>query len=148
MRPCVVIRTRNHNPGSHPVGDIVKFAVYIIERAVALSDKYGSRQVSVIYDRDGQTSANRDPELMKVTTDLATMFQDYYAERLACFYVLHVNWFYKTMWTLAKPLLAQKTRDKIEILSDPSELLKYFDSNQLAKEYGGTSEYVHPFPAF
>ena len=62
-RPCVVIRTRCHHPGAHPVSDIMKFAVYIIERAVALADKYGSRQVAIIYDRGGQTSENRDPEL-------------------------------------------------------------------------------------
>jgi hypothetical protein len=75
------------------------------------------------------TSANRDGQLMELSKSLMGMFQDFYAERLAKFYVLHVNWFYKMMWTLAKPLLSAKTRNKTEILGNPSQLLRYIDAD-------------------
>jgi hypothetical protein len=69
-----------------------------------------------------------------------------YAERLSKFYVLHVNWFYRMMWTMVKPILAKKTRDKIVILGNPKDLLKYFEATQLVQEYGGCSGYICPFP--
>jgi hypothetical protein len=83
---------------------------------------------------------------MKMARDLSGMLQDMYAERLSKFYVLHVNWFYKMMWAMTKPMLAKKTKEKIEIVGNPKQLLKYFDPPQLVKEYGGTSDYVCPFP--
>ena len=93
------------------------------------------------------TSANKDPALMNMVRELSGMFQDFYAERLAKFYVLHVNWLYRMMYTLAKPMLAKKTKQKMEILGSPTDLLRFVDSDQLVADYGGTNTYIHPYPA-
>jgi hypothetical protein len=45
------------------------------------------------------------------------MLQDYYAERLAMFYVIGANWLYKVAYALIKPFLAQKTKEKVKNLN-------------------------------
>jgi hypothetical protein len=74
------------------------------------------------------------------------LMQDYYAERLGSLFVLHVNWFYWFMWQCVKPLINKKTRSKIHVLKNGRGLLEYIDSDQLLREYGGTNDYVHPYP--
>ena len=100
----------------------------------------------MIYDREIMTSANRDTNLISIVKTLATMLQDFYAERLGAMYVLHVNWFYRMMYQAVKYLLHQKTRDKFHVLGANSDLLAYFDEDQLMRNYGGFNEYVHPYP--
>jgi hypothetical protein len=41
-RPCIIIRTRHHYPGTATVEQIMKFAVYIIENASRLADESGT----------------------------------------------------------------------------------------------------------
>jgi hypothetical protein len=74
------------------------------------------------------------------------MLQDFYAERLAVSYVLHIGWFYRMMYQVAKPFIAKKTRDKIRILGGPQNLREFFDDDQLLREYGGSDDYIHPYP--
>jgi hypothetical protein len=66
---------------------------------------------------------------MKIMSGLMEMLQDFYAERLAVSYVLHINWFYRMMWQVAKPLLARETRNKIRVLSGSEALLEFFDED-------------------
>ncbi len=60
----------------------------------------------MIYDRIGMTSDNRDPKLMKFYSQFTTLMQDYYAERLSMFYVVHPNWIYKLAFAVIKPFLS------------------------------------------
>ena len=103
--------------------------------------------MAVIYDRGQMTNENKDPALMATIRELSGMLSDFYAERLAKMYVLHVGWFYRMMFKMAKPMIAKKTRNKMEVLGNPSDLLQFIDRDQLSPEYGGTSSYVHPWPA-
>ena len=61
-------------------------------------------------------------------------------------YVLSANWFFKVVYGIAKPFLNERTKSKIKIISKMSELLTYFDKNQLFKEYGGSCDYVYSYP--
>ena len=106
----VIIRIRHHWPGTFDISEISKFAIYIIEKATKLADDIGSRQVCVIYDRGQMTNANKDPALMAMIKELSGMLSSFYAERLAKLYVLHVGWFYRMMYKMAKPMIAKKTR--------------------------------------
>ena len=74
------------------------------------------------------TDANKDPALMSMIKQLSGMLSDFYAERLAKMYVLHVGWFYRMMFKMAKPMIAKKTRNKMEVLGSPRDLLKFIDS--------------------
>lgn len=78
---------------------------------------------------------------------LLGMLQDYYAERLAAVYILHVNWFFRLIYAIVKPFLSRKTTDKVKILKKVSDLKKYFEEDCLLPEHTGTSTYVHPYPS-
>lgn len=70
------------------------------------------------------TDRNKDPQLMQTVRALTHMLQDYYAERLGSFIVIHVNWFYRFMFSCMKPMLSKRTRDKINVLADHRGLTK------------------------
>ena len=107
----------------------------------------GHKTVSVIYDRFGwRRSINYDSKLMGLVKRLVGMLQDYYAERLAAVYILHINWFFRMIYAIVKPFLSRKTTDKVRIIKKMSDLLKHFDPDCLLPEHGGTSEYKHPYP--
>jgi hypothetical protein len=50
---------------------------------------------------------------MKFSVKFVSLLQEYYAERLAMFYVIGANWLYKIAFAVIKPFLAQKTKDKV-----------------------------------
>ncbi|TNV76486.1 hypothetical protein FGO68_gene8819 [Halteria grandinella] len=141
QRYCLVIRPRFHNPGSQTLEDLIRYGIYLIEQATERTERLGQKQLAVIYDRTGMASENRDSKLMKFSFQFVSLLQDYYAERLSMLYVLSANWVYRAAYTLMKPFLAQKTKEKILILSDFGQLKEYFDEDQLLPEYGGTSQF-------
>ncbi len=56
---------------------------------------------------------------MKFSVKFVSLLQEYYAERLAMFYVIGANWLYKIAFAVIKPFLAQKTKEKVrKILRD------------------------------
>ncbi len=59
------------------------------------------------------TTENRDTQLMKFSLKFVSLLQEYYAERLAMFYVIGANFLYRIAFTVIKPFLAQKTKDKV-----------------------------------
>ncbi len=67
----------------------------------------------MIYDRTGMSRANQDMQVIKFTTSFVSMLQDYYAERLAKFYVVGANWLYKMLYAVIKPFLSKKTKEKV-----------------------------------
>ena len=60
--------------------------------------------------------ANQDMQVIKFTTSFVSMLQDYYAERLAKFYVVGANWLYKMLYAVIKPFLSKKTKEKVHLL--------------------------------
>mmetsp|Transcript_19958 Transcript_19958/g.3258 ORF Transcript_19958/g.3258 Transcript_19958/m.3258 type:complete len:80 (-) Transcript_19958:42-281(-) len=76
---------------------------------------------------------------MQTVRALTQTLQDYYAERLGSFIVIHVNWFYRFMFQCMKPMLSKRTRDKVNVLGNPKGLSKFIPRDQLLTDYGGTS---------
>ena len=145
-RPCLIVRFRYHQPSRFPLEETMRYLIYLVEYGVKLSDELGVGQISVVYDRAGLSSENRDNKLIDLVKKLSSMLQDFYAERLGAVYVLHVNWLYWLMFQIAKPLLNKKTRGKIHILRNVEGLTEFFEGDQLLREYGGSDSYVHPYP--
>lgn len=145
-RPCLILRFRYHQPSQFPPEETMRYMIYLVEYGVKLSDELGVGQITVVYDRAGLTSENRDGKLIDLIKKLSSMLQDFYAERLGAVYVLNVNWLYWLMFQIAKPLLKKKTKEKIHIVRNVEGLADFFDSHQLLREYGGSDSYVHPYP--
>lgn len=145
-RPCLIIRVRCHWPGQFDLEDTMRFIVYLIEQGLRMADEAESGQLCVIYDRGNVVKANRDPQLIETVKKISGMLQDYYAERLAAMYILHVNWFYYIMFQAMKPFINKSTRKKLFIVRNVNGLREHFEEDQLMEEYGGTNGYVHSYP--
>ena len=77
---------------------------------------------------------------MKAMKLLIPILQDYYPERLNCYYVMGANWFFRAMFTVVKTFLSEKTVNKVKVLAEDQQLLNYFDKHKLIAEFGGTSQ--------
>lgn len=146
-KPCVIILPRHHIPNDNGLDQTVRLAVYLLEKGIHLANENGVEKLCVIYDREGMTRKNFDMGLIGMMKQLLQVLQDFYAERLGRFYIINVNWLFWGMYKIISPFLSARTTDKIKVLRNTSELLQYFDKEQLLPEHGGTSNYVHPYPS-
>ena len=46
---------------------------------------------------------------------LITVLQDFYAERLFRVYVLHVNWLFRMLFAMVKPMMSARTTEKVKL---------------------------------
>jgi hypothetical protein len=145
-RPCLIIKVRRHIPKACPIEETLKFCVYCIEQGIKLMEQAGSTKMVVIWDREGFTRKNFDSSMFGLLKKLIGILQDFYAERLAVMYVLHSNWFFKSLFAAVKPFLAEKSKQKVKIIDKPADLLKFFDKDQLLPEYGGISTFQYCYP--
>lgn len=135
-RACCIVRPRLHHPDKRDIDEVMRFAVYSLEKGIALAEKKGqSDQICLLYDRRGFSYSNFDRKLFGVAQSLVGMLQDNYAERLGNMYVLGANWSYWLMFKLVSPFLSQRTKDKIKLIYTNEQLLEYFDGDQLEAEY-------------
>jgi CRAL/TRIO domain len=145
-RPCLILRFRYHHPDQFTTEETMRFVIYLVEKGIKKADKKGVGQICVLNDRSNITSANRDNKLITLIRSLASMLQDFYAERLGAVYILHVNWLYWLLFQAAKPLINKKTREKIHIIRNIEGLKEHFPTNKLMVEYGGEDDYVYRYP--
>ena len=139
-RPCLYYRMKYHIPNLADLDNNLRFLVYMIEKGCCEADKLGSRQICVIYDRRGYSKKQHDPNSMKAMKLLIPILQDYYPERLHCYYVMGANWFFRAMFTVVKTFLSEKTANKVKVLAADTDLLNYFEKHKLLTQYGGSSE--------
>lgn len=145
-RPCLIIKIRRHMPKAVPIEETLRFAVYILEKGTKLMQEKGVYKIVVIWDRDGFSRKNFDTGMFTLMKQIIGIMQDFYAERLGAVYILHSNWFFKTVMAAIKPFLADKTKEKIKIMGKPTDLIQHFDKDQLLPEYGGTSKFQYAWP--
>lgn len=146
--PCLIIKTRRHFPGATTKEQTLRFGIHTIEQGVKKMEELGVARMCVIWDREGfSAKKNFDKSMLGIMKQLMGILQDFYAERLDTVYVLKPNWFFKMIYGAMKPFLSEKTKNKMKLIDNPQkDLLKYFDSENLLKEYGGTSTYEYAWP--
>lgn len=127
--PCIVIK-----PGAttetYDKELMFKLATYVMEKGTRKADKNGSTQICVLFDRTGMSQAT-EKKWLPLYKELSSVVQDYYPERLYQAYVLHMNWFAKIMFSMCKPFLAKKTRNKIVVIRNDEHLLEFFNQDTL-----------------
>jgi hypothetical protein len=139
-RPCLYYKMRYHRPGLADADEAVRYFIYMLEKGLQEADKLGTQKIVVVYDRKGYSKKNHDPKTVDTMKKLMPILQDYYPERLQCFYVLGANWFYRMMFDIVKAFLSKKTIEKVKVLGGNEDLLQYFDKENLSIEYGGIPE--------
>lgn len=141
-RPALVVLPRRHFPHQrYTVRETMRFAVWTVERGVALAEAAGASQFCVVYDREGFGEVNRDRSLFYIAREIVHVLQVAYAERLGVYYiVLHGrNRMFWLLFRIITPLLSAETRAKIRVIEKPEErpLLRHFDAASLPRAYGG-----------
>ena len=142
--PCLVMKIKNNLSGSCSTYERMRFLMYIIDLGCEKARKLGKEKFCIIWDREGfSKEKNFDEKFSKEFKEYRHIIESNYLERVDCIYILQVEFFFRMMYNLAKPFLKKKTRKRFKLIGkDPKkELLKYFDSDCLMKEYGGTSNF-------
>ena len=103
--------------------------------------KFGREKFTIIWDREGfSKEKNFDNDFHEAINEYRPVVEYNYMERVHKVYVLHVEWYFRMMYAIAKPLMHKKTTDKLEIIGDVRELKKYFNDENLLVEHGGLSD--------
>ena len=144
-RPCIIIKTAKHFPSETSFDQTMKFVVFWLERLIKKCEKIGQKQIVAIIDRKDSGISNVDYQMIG-QGGIISMLQDNYAERLAFSYVIHINWVFRMVYKLVKPLMSERTTSKLNLLSSPDELKNYFNTEDLLIEHGGTSDYKYKIP--
>jgi hypothetical protein len=111
-----------------------------------MADEAETGQICMIYDRGEITDENQDPNLISLVKEMAEIFKDFYAERLAALYVLHISWFHWILYHAVRPTIPKKTREKLHVMRNAGGLLEFFEADQLMVEYGGRNPFIPEYP--
>jgi len=85
---------------------------------------------------------NLDAEALPTLASL----QDYYPEVLGEAFIINTDWLFKTFMAMLKAVLDRSTLSKIHVLKHAkSDLLEFFDPENLLPEHGGTSDFRYEY---
>jgi len=160
-RPVFYMKPRLENTFS-PVGVVVHL-VYCMERAVSCVDRREAEalergdwtddasagpvgKIALLVDFDGYSLSNAIP--LRTASEVMTILQDHYPERLGQAFFLSPPWIFSSLWSVVSPLVDPVTYAKIQFVSEVGEarakrLEATFDLAALEKDFGGGD--VRPF---
>ncbi|CAD8185050.1 unnamed protein product [Paramecium octaurelia] len=127
--PCLVIKARRHFPGQSDPDTLIRYMLYMIDVGIERAEQVGTGKITVIWDREGVSTKNFDSSMFKIIKRMITLVQDNYAERLHQAYILYPNFLYKTVMTIVKPFLSERTKQKIILCNEYKDLYPYFGEN-------------------
>ena len=119
---------------SHSIVKFINKLGSLLEHSVLRKD---SRQCCYFLLRSSGFSLCRKGDL-ESSGDLEHMLDICYPERMNRILVVNISPVFDILYKLFKPFLPTATKQKVVILKNYSELLKYIDEDQLPVCYGGT----------
>ncbi|GKV09298.1 hypothetical protein SLEP1_g20820 [Rubroshorea leprosula] len=119
----------------------IRYLVYCMENAI-LNLPPDQEQIVWLIDYNGYSLSNIS---VKVTQETAHILQDQYPERLGLAILYDPPKFFEPFWTVVKPFLEPKTRDKVKfVYSDDPNTKKtmedLFDKDLLESAFGGNDD--------
>nr|AFK46005.1 unknown [Lotus japonicus] len=142
--PVMIVQAKRHFP-SKDQPQFKKFVVYLLDKTIASAFKgreIGNEKLIGILDLQNLSYKNIDAR------GLITGFQflqAYYPERLAKCYILHMPWFFVSVWRVVSRFLERATLEKIVIVTNEDERSKFISEvgeEVLPEEYGGNAKLV------
>ncbi|TKY69223.1 Phosphatidylinositol transfer protein CSR1 [Spatholobus suberectus] len=142
--PVMIVQASRHFPSKDQI-QFKKFVVYILDKTIASAFKgreIGNEKLIGILDLQNISYKNIDAR------GLITGFQflqAYYPERLAKCYILHMPWFFVSVWKLVSRFLEKATLEKIVIVTNEDETREFIrevGEDVLPEEYGGRAKLV------
>jgi hypothetical protein len=64
-RATLIVRPRYHNVDEFPMDQMVRYGIFMVEKAIRLTESYGHKQYVVILDRHGVERKNQDLKFMQ-----------------------------------------------------------------------------------
>lgn len=98
----------------------------------------GVTKIALIVDYHGATASSNPPT--DIIKQIIKILGDHYCERLGRAIVMNVPWYLNAFFSLVKPLLDQRTRDKIKFNPEMTDLMP---RQQLGNEFGGEHNYQY-----
>ncbi|KAI4357527.1 hypothetical protein L6164_001470 [Bauhinia variegata] len=142
--PLLIIKACKHFPSKDQI-QFQKFVVYMLDKSVSSAFKgreIGNEKLIGIIDL--QQIAYKNIDARGLITGFQFL-QAYYPERLAKCYILHMPWFFVSVWRLVSRFLEKATLEKIVMVSNDDErreFIKEVGEDVLPEEYGGQSKLV------
>ncbi|CAK8570442.1 unnamed protein product [Lathyrus sativus] len=142
--PLMIVQANRHFP-SKDHNQFKKFIVHVFDKTIASAFKereVGNEKLIIILDLQNISYKNVDARAL--TTGFQFL-QSYYPERLAKFYILHMPWFFVSVWRMVSGFLDKTTKEKIVIINNEDERKEFIDQvgeEILPKEYGGRAKLV------
>jgi hypothetical protein len=122
-----------------PAGACFTTTSKLAYRADLLVHTYsGVTKIALIVDYHGATASNNPPT--DIAKQVIRILGDHYCERLGRAIVMNVPWYLNAFFALMKPLLDQRTRDKIKFNPEMTDLMP---RQQLDNEFGGEHNYQY-----
>ncbi|XGW06943.1 hypothetical protein V3C99_016896 [Haemonchus contortus] len=107
---------------TYPINEILRARIHDLEsmlRAVMELEKKNGEQCAIFYIMD-MTGLKMDRKLMTLVTgglaSISAFMAEHYVEMVHSFVLVNVPHFISAIWTVARPLLPEKTRLKVNIL--------------------------------
>lgn len=142
--PVILLQASKHFPSKDQI-QFKKFVIYLLDKTIASAFKgreIGNEKLIAILDLQNISYKNVDAR------GLITGFQylqAYYPERLAKCYILHMPWFFVSVWKLVSRFLEKATLEKIVIVTNEDEtrdFIREVGEEVLPEEYGGKAKLV------
>ncbi|KAH9258984.1 hypothetical protein BASA81_002604 [Batrachochytrium salamandrivorans] len=135
--PVLSVLARAYNPRLvEDTIQIVYFFVFYIDEICRRTEQAGQETFFGIFDLEGFSLANFSfPQISLAISIL----QNHYPERLGGVFVINAPWAFTAVWRMIRPLLDERTRNKVNILGSNylEALQEYVDLDQIEVEYGG-----------
>jgi hypothetical protein len=139
-RPVLILRAARYLPSQIRVEEAERLVLYLLESGIRDMQPEVKGFCMIADMKDVGLTNFSFPHFKH----FAHLIQDFYPERLGSAFIVNVSWVVKTMWVTAKPLLNQRTIEKIHFLEtkEMKKLLEVVDENVLPAEYGGTAQVI------
>lgn len=138
-RPIVTIRVRFHDPKAQSEEAMERLTVLVIETARLCLNDYIETAV-VIFDMTGFGLGNMDYHVVRF---LIKCFEAHYPECLGYLFIHRAPWVFSTIWNVIKGWIDPVVASKISFTKTEKDLLKFINSDSLAKELGGTRSWEY-----
>lgn len=135
-RPITVILGARHFQSKGGLEEFKRFVVYGFDKICSRMPP-GQEKFVVIGDLEGWGYANSD---IHGYLGGLTILQEYYPERLAKVFLVHVPYIFMAAWKIVHPFIDKNTRKKIVFVDNrklKSTLLEEIDESQIPDIYGG-----------
>ncbi|KAI4357528.1 hypothetical protein L6164_001471 [Bauhinia variegata] len=144
QHPMMIAKASRHFPSKDQL-QFKKFVVYLLDKTLASACKgreIGNEKAVVLLDLQNLSYKNVDVRGFIIGFQF---LQDYYPERLAQLYIIHMPRFFVSFWRLISRFLDKATQEKILIVSNDDErreLVEKIGVEILPEEYGGKAKLV------